>query len=145
MNYWVCTAGRYRAISVLGRVHAAFFNSHQMKAMIYMQDEIILARMVTAPDLEIEKAMHYHDEAYESDNAYGLPPQVVRPVHICTVFTTEASFDPTEYKVAQNTISPFMLGQPRCLPFCEGVHQSLTFKKMFLPMPEVESDDEEYL
>ena len=23
-------------------------------------------------DLEVEKAMHYHDEAYQSDNDYGL-------------------------------------------------------------------------
>ena len=45
-----------------------------MPKMIYMLDEIILARMMTAPDLEFEKAMHYSDEGYESDNDYGLPP-----------------------------------------------------------------------
>ena len=82
MNYWLCTAGRYRATSILGRVHAAFFNSHQIKEMIYMPDEIVLARIMTALDLEFEKAMHYHDEGYESDNNYGLPPQVLKPVYI---------------------------------------------------------------
>ena len=33
-----------------------------------MPDEIILARMMTALDLEFEKAMHYNDEGYERDN-----------------------------------------------------------------------------
>ena len=92
MNYWVCTAGRYRATSILGRVHAAFFNCHQFDAMTYMLDEIALARMMTALDLEFKKAMHYHDKGYKSDNDYGLPPEVMRPVHIYSVFTTEASF-----------------------------------------------------
>ena len=41
--------------------------------MIYMPDEIMLTRMMTALDLEFEKAMHYHNEGYESDNNYGLP------------------------------------------------------------------------
>ena len=42
--------------------------------MIYMPDENVLARMMTALDLEFEKAMQYHDEEYESDNDYALPP-----------------------------------------------------------------------
>ena len=52
-----------------------------------MPDEIILARKMTALDQEFEKAMYYHDEGYESDNNYGLPPQVMRPVDIYLVFT----------------------------------------------------------
>ena len=47
-----------------------------------MPDEIILARMMTALDLEFEKDMHYHDGGYESDNDYGLPAGVMRPVCI---------------------------------------------------------------
>ena len=39
MNYWVHTAGRYRTTFILGRVYVAFFNSHQIEAMIYMSDE----------------------------------------------------------------------------------------------------------
>ena len=62
MNYLVHTAGRYRAMSVFERVHAAFFISHQVEAMMYMLNEIILARMMTTLDLELGKAMHYHDE-----------------------------------------------------------------------------------
>ena len=60
--------------SLPGRVHAAFISSHQMKAMIYMPDEIILAKMMTALDLEFDKAIHYHNEGYEGDNDYGLQP-----------------------------------------------------------------------
>ena len=88
---WSCTAGRYRATSILGRVYAAFFNSHQFEAMIYMPDEIVLARIMTALDLAFEKVVDYHDKGYENDNDYRLPPQVIRPVHIYSVFTTEAS------------------------------------------------------
>ena len=64
MNYWVCTARRYKVMSILGRVHAAFFNCHQFDAMTYMPDEVVLASRMTALDLEFEKAMHYHDEGY---------------------------------------------------------------------------------
>ena len=39
-----------------------------MQEMIYMLDEIILVRMMAALNLEFEKAMHYHDEGYESNN-----------------------------------------------------------------------------
>ena len=53
-------------------MYAVFFNSHQIEAMIYMPDDIILARIRTALDLEFEKAMHYHNKEYESDNHYGL-------------------------------------------------------------------------
>ena len=58
----------------MGRVHVAFFTTHQMQEMTYMLDEVILARMMVALDLEFEKVMHYHDGGYESDNDYGLPP-----------------------------------------------------------------------
>ena len=61
--------------------------------MIYMSDEIILARMMTVLDIEFEKAMHYHDEGYESNNDNGLPLQFMRPAHIYLVFTTEASYN----------------------------------------------------
>ena len=70
-----------------------------------MPDEIVLARMMTSLDLEFEKAMQYHDEGYKSDIDYGLPPQVLRPMHIYSVFTTEYLAD---YKETQHTISPFM-------------------------------------
>ena len=94
MNYWVHTAGRYRAVYVSGRVHAAFFTRHQIEAMIYMPDEIILARMMTARDLEFEKTMHYHNEGYESDNSYEL---LMSPVHVYLVFTTDAPYNPAKY------------------------------------------------
>ena len=45
-----------------------------MQEILYMPDEIILVRMMTTLELEFEKAMDYHDEGYESDNDYGLPP-----------------------------------------------------------------------
>ena len=75
MNFWVCTDRRHRTTSVLGRVHAAFFTTHQMQEMIHMPVKIILARMMAALDLEFEKAMHYHVEGYESDNDWA-PTQI---------------------------------------------------------------------
>ena len=86
MSYWVSTARRHRVMSILGRVHAAFLTSHQMQEMIYMLDEIILARMMTVLHLELDKPMDYHNEGYESDKNYRLPPQVTRPVHIYSLW-----------------------------------------------------------
>ena len=68
MNYWVCTAGRYRSTSILEKVHKAFFNDYLFHAMANMSDEIILARMMTALDFAFERALHYHDERYDSNN-----------------------------------------------------------------------------
>ena len=92
--------------------------------MTYMPNEIVLVRMMTALDLEFEKAMYYHNEGYESDNDYGLPSWVMMPIHVYLVFTTEASFDPAKFTTTQQPISPFT---PRSLAFQEGVCQCLTF------------------
>ena len=92
MNFWVHTVGTFRATAILSRVHKAFFNYH-FNEMTYMPDEIILARIMTALDLEFERALHYYDEGYDSD--YGLPCPFMRPTHIYLLSTTEASFNPT--------------------------------------------------
>ena len=113
MSFWVHTAGTYRATSILGRVHSAFFNYHQFNKMTHMPDEIVLAKINAALDLEFERALHYHDERYESDIEYGLPTQVMRLVHVYSFSTTEASFNPTDYKGAQCPISSFTPRQPR--------------------------------
>ena len=120
MNYLVHTAGRYRAISILGLVHAAFFNCHQFDAMTYMPDEIVLARMVTTLDFEVEKAMHYHDEGYRSHNDYGLPLQFIRPMCIYSVSTTEAFFNPAKYKEAEHTFPPLCPDNPEAGPPMKG-------------------------
>ena len=75
--------------------------------MTYIPDKIVLERMMTTLDLEFEKAMHYHDKGYESDNDYGVQSQVMWPVCIFSVFTTDASFNLAEYKETQCTISTF--------------------------------------
>ena len=126
MNYWVCTAGRYRSTSILERVHKAFFNYYEFNAMTYMPDEIILARMMTTLDLEFKRTLHYHDEVYKSNNDYGLSPQITRPIHVYSVFTTETSFNPADFTTTQHPISPFTHRHPTSLPFREGVCQHLT-------------------
>ena len=68
--------------------------------MTHMPDEIVLARIITTLDLEFEKALHYQDEEYESNSDYGLPVQVMRPVHIYSASTTVAYFNPADYKAA---------------------------------------------
>ena len=72
-----------------------------------MPDEIVFARIMTALDLEFERALHYHVEGYDSDNDYGLPGHVMRPVHVYSVSTIEASFNSADCKGVQCPISPF--------------------------------------
>ena len=85
MNFWVHTAGMHRATAIHGRVHTAFFNYHQFNEMTDISNEIVLAKIMIALDLEFKKALHYHDKGYESNNYYGLPGQVMRPVCIYLV------------------------------------------------------------
>ena len=85
MNHWIHTVDTDHAMLILGRIHAAFFNYHQFNKMTHMPDEIVLARIMTALDLEFEKALHYHDEGYESDKDYGLPAWVTRSVSVYSV------------------------------------------------------------
>ena len=54
-----------------------------MEEMIYMPDEIVLARMMAGLDIEFKEAMHYHDEGY--DNDYGLPPHFEACVHLLSL------------------------------------------------------------
>ena len=85
--------------------------------MNYTPEETILARMMTALDLVFERALHYHDKGYESDNDSGLPPWITRSIHVYSVFTTEASFDPADFTTVLCLISPFTPRCPRSLPF----------------------------
>ena len=111
-----------------------------------MPDETVLARIMTALDLALKNALHYHEEGYESDNDYGLPAQVMRPALVCSVLTTEASFNLANYKGAQCPISPFMPRPPWDeLPFHQWIYQCLTFDETPIPMPEVDSNDEDFL
>ena len=87
--------------------------------MTNMHDETILARIMTTLDLEFKRVLDNHDERYDSDNDYGLPGPVMRHMQIYLVSTTEASFNPTDYKGAQFPTFPFTPMQPRDeLPFC---------------------------
>ena len=106
--------------------------------MTYMLDEIILARMMTNLHLEFKRALHCHDEGYESDNDYGLPPQIIKPIHVYSIFTTEAFFNLADFTTAPHLISPFTPKHPRTLPFWEGACWHLTFDEMSPPMPETD-------
>ena len=98
--------------------------------------------MMTALDVEFKRALHYHDGGHESDNDYELPPWMTGPICVYSVFTTEASFNPTDFTTAQHTISPFTPRCPRNLSFWEGVCWCLHFDEMPLMMPETDSDDD---
>ena len=146
MNDWVHATGRYRSTCILEKVHKAFFNYYQFSAMNYMPDVIILARMMTVLDLEFERALHYHDEGYESDNDYGLPSQITRPICVYPVFITEACFDPADFTTVQCPISPFTPRCHRSLSFQERVCRHLTFNEMPPPRAEIDLEDSrEYL
>ena len=71
-----------------------------------MPDEIVLASIMTALDLEFERALYYHDEGYDSDNGYGMPGLFMRHVHIYLFSMTEASLNPADYKGDQGPSSP---------------------------------------
>ena len=107
MSFWVHAAGMYRGTSILGRVHAAFFNCHQFSEMTKLSDEIVLARIETSLDLEFKRALHYYDEGCDNDNDYGLPGHIMRSACVFSVSTTEASFNPANYKGVQHPISSF--------------------------------------
>ena len=81
--------------------------------MTHMTDEIAFARIMTALDLEFKRALNHHDEVYESDIDYGLPTHIMRHVCVYSVSTTEASFNPADFKGAHCPISPFTPRQPR--------------------------------
>ena len=51
---------------------------------------------MTTIDLIFERALHNHDDGYDSDNDYDLPGLFMRPVCIYLVSVTEASLNPTD-------------------------------------------------
>ena len=97
----------YKSTAILGRVHTAFVNYHYFSEVTNMPDETVLASVMIVFDSEFKRALHYHNEGYDSDNDYGLPGPFMRPICIYLVSTTESSFNPTYYKGAQCPTSPF--------------------------------------
>ena len=69
----------------------------------------------------------------------------MRPVCVYLVFTTEASFDPAEFPIAQWPTSPFTTRCSRILPFWKEVCWHLTFNDMPPLMLEADSEDKEDL
>ena len=106
MNFWVCAAGMYTATAILGKVHTAFLNYNYFSKMINMPDEIVIARIMAALDLEFERALHYCNERYDSDNDYDLPVLFMRPLCIYLVSTTQTFLNLMDYKGAQCPTSP---------------------------------------
>ena len=80
----------------------------------------------------------------KSDNNYGLPAQVMRPVHIYSVFHPWGLLQPSwlQWSTTHHVL-PFMSRLPRDnLPFYEGVCRCLTFDETPPPTPEFNSNDE---
>ena len=69
--------------------------------MTNMPDEIVLARILTALELEFKRALYYHNEGNDCDNDYDLPYSFMAPVSVYLVSTTEGSLNTTDYKEAQ--------------------------------------------
>ena len=77
---------------------------------------------MTELDLEFERALHYCDEGYDSDNEFGLQGLFMRPVCIYLVSTTEASLNPAA--TGGQRVLPLHLHQGKQkgdLPLCQGV------------------------
>ena len=70
-----------------------------------MPGEIILARIIIEIDLEFERALHYHNEGYDSDNDYDLPGPFMRPVHVNLVSVTEAFLSPQTTRGTRSHLS----------------------------------------
>ena len=88
-----------------------------MQEMIYMLDEIILVRMMITLDLKFEKAMHYHNEGYESNNDYGIPHQVTR-AYLHVLKTSQLGPPSTQL----NSPQPSALYQPSLPDIPEACH-----------------------
>ena len=110
--------------------------------MTNMPDEIVFGRIMIAGDFEFERALHYHNEGYDSDNDYDLSSPFMRPVHIYLVLMTEASLNPMDYRWAQSHTFPSTARQPRDgLPLYQVVGQQFTFCET--PTSVMDSDDDE--
>ena len=57
---------------------------------------------MTALDFEFKRALHHYDKEYESDNDYALPPLIMTPVCMYSMFSAEASLNLTDYTTAQS-------------------------------------------
>ena len=106
-----------------------------------MPDQIIMARKEIALDLEFEKAMNYHNEGYESNNDYGLPPHY--EAYLCLFNLHNRGLLWLRW-IHHNPVPNLTLHSrhPRSLPFWEGVCQCLAFEEI-APLTEEDSEDED--
>ena len=100
-------AGKYRSTVVLDKVHEAFFNSDYFIEITTRENEHLLTQFPSALEIEFERALHFHDEGYESGDDYGLPKPLITSAYINSVSSAaKTSFNPTHYPESTAPTSP---------------------------------------
>ena len=129
-------------MSILGWVHATFYNCHQFDAMNYMLDDIVLARMMTALDLGGYALSWWviwkWQWLWTTSSVYGACTHLFSFYHWGLFQCSYLQGNTTHYL-------PFTPRWPRSLTFHEGVCQYLIFDETPPSTPGVDSYDQEFL
>ena len=73
ISNWIQKASTYRSTVVLNRIYKAFFHSKDFLDRVHRPDQILLAILMLALEIEFERALYLYDEGYETSDNYCLP------------------------------------------------------------------------
>ena len=67
-------AGNYRSTVIIDKVYKAFFHCDDYLHWAHRPDKVLHYTFILALEVEFKLALHQHDEGYDTDNIYDLPP-----------------------------------------------------------------------
>ena len=89
-------ARNHRSTVIIDKVYKAFFHCNDYHHWALRPDQVLHSTFILALEVEFELALHQHDEGYDIDNIYDLPPMLKNTACIHAVTSTnEGSIDPS--------------------------------------------------
>ena len=99
ISNWIQEAGTYRSTVVLNRVYKAFFHSEDFLDWAHIPDQMLLAILMLALEIESERMLYLHNEGSETGDDYGLPQPLNKSIYIYSVLSlAKDSFSFTDYQ-----------------------------------------------
>ena len=134
-----------RSTVIIGKVYKVFFQCDDYLHWANSPDKVLCSTFILALEVNFELALHQHNEGYDTDNIYDLPPMPKRTACIQAVITTNmSSIDPSGSHGGAVSIPPSTLtGEIGGLLFYRSAQKCLNFNDMPPTIMEFDDQDEE--
>ena len=144
MSSLIQMARKHRSTVIIGKVYKVFFHCDDNLHWANRPDKVLHSTYLLALEVEFKLALHLHNEGYDTDNIYDLPPMFKRTAHIHVVTSkNEGSFKPSDSQGGAVSIPlSTSTGRTAGSPFYRSAWKHID--DMPLPIMECNDEEEEY-